>query len=101
MKTGGPDTEGALTFSQWQHLASAQGYRFSEAEFEAALNDDPTLIPALEAIAAAWGIVLQPELEFELTEDEMLTVAGGGDTTGAASPNASAFNKMQDTLRHE
>ena len=83
-------TEGALTFSQWQQLANVQGFRFSEAEFEAALNDNPTLIPALEAVAAAWGIVLQPELEFELTEDEMLTVAGGTHTADRVTDTGAA-----------
>ena len=69
--------DGMLTFAHWQQIATRHGWRFSEANFEAVLIAAPALIAALEAVAAEWGVVLQPDLEFELSEDELATVSGG------------------------
>jgi hypothetical protein len=68
---------GTLTFGQWQMVARAEGHNFSETEFEVALNADPALLPELNRLAAEYNLLLQPELDFELTDDELETVAGG------------------------
>ena len=70
-----------LTFAHWQHIATGHGWNFAEADFDAALAADPALMPTLERLAETHHLWQYLDVDFELSEAELETIAGGAKPT--------------------
>ena len=82
--------DGMLTFAHWQKIANQHGWNFTETEFQETLVSDSSLLTTLEQLAEANGLWFQTNAAFELSEEELETVAGGGpDSSGRAQENGS------------